>query len=132
MRLTNLTPHKIVMIMAGGEKITFKPAKVEQLLRVITTSVVTDRVGGISILKPTHEVTGNIPEEIEGHYYIVSKQVAQALKGRKDFVYPTNVVHKKELISVIDQYGKEIVDNDDIPVKKFVTHIDGCGALSLP
>lgn len=94
--IINCTPHPITIIGTDGSVIReFPSAAPENVCRVVNARVVTFTVGGVPIfgLNAEAEITGQLPPEKKGVYYIVSRMCADAMANRNDLLVPDqNVV----------------------------------------
>ena len=94
-RLTNCTPHDVVIVGSNGvNSVTIPASGVLPRCAVTTEKVGEVKVDGVTIpLTSSHfgEVTG-LPEASDGTLLIVSRVVADASPGRHDLVVPADLV----------------------------------------
>lgn len=99
-KLINLTPHDVVILAGVTKEANGKQVSIPRsnsiarvsLSRVLVDTVTVDGVEvdiNASICK---EVT-NLPEPVEGTYFIVSRVVADACPEREDLLVPDKVTH---------------------------------------
>ena len=96
MHVINLTPHPVVIVdVEGNKKFTFK--KSGSVARCVPDRVLDDsiRIGRhmIPVNRTMFTTVKGVPEEKEGVRFIVSKPVANALKGiRHDLLIPDQTI----------------------------------------
>lgn len=94
--LVNLTPHPIdILDGSSGEPITSIPQS-GSVARVGTERAIIGEVEGIDIYKTTFGEVQDLPEPIEGTYYIVSALVMSALPDRADLLSPGELVRDED------------------------------------
>ncbi|NNG67530.1 hypothetical protein [Caldanaerobacter subterraneus] len=98
MKLVNLTPHEITLILEGGE-LHIPPSGT--VARCTTNRVTVEEVHidglKIPINKTEFGEVENLPEPEEGTYFIVSAIVAQAMSGkRSDLLIPDDAVRDEQ------------------------------------
>lgn len=93
MKLVNLTPHNIVMILNGEVKETLVS---EGLARCSMISNEIGQINGYTLSENTYGEVVGLPQPQEGVIYIVSAIVANALKGiRNDIVVVDKTVRNE-------------------------------------
>ena len=90
-RIINLTPHDVNLYRADGTVVTFKKADMP-IPRVSATTVSDGDIDGIPLTKTVFGEVENLPEAVEGTYFIVSALVAGRCPDRKDLVIPNDAV----------------------------------------
>ena len=89
LKLVNLTPHEVVVLLENGTYVTFSPKDKKNPARVSTTlELVTIAEKGVPIVVVKHRCTLNLPREIKGTLYIVSHIVKANNSLRLDLVSP--------------------------------------------
>lgn len=90
-RIINKTPHAVYVLNEDGSILRVFP-KSNGMIRV--TEIVTDitPIDGIPISSTSWGETNDVPEYVEGTYYIVSQLVKNALPERKDLLVPKGAV----------------------------------------
>lgn len=90
-RIINKTPHAVYVLNEDGSILRVFP-KSNGMIRV--AEIVTDiaPIDGIPISSTSWGETNDVPEYIEGTYYIVSQLVKNALPERKDLLVPKGAV----------------------------------------
>lgn len=83
--LINATPHPLNIVQRDGSILTIAPSGA--IPRCKSTEEVYGTLGLIDITQQTLGEVENLPEEIPGAYYIVSRLVASAAK-RDDLLVP--------------------------------------------
>ena len=79
MKITNLTPHEITLC---GKKLPSSG-----VARVAQTTKQVDQINGIPINKVSFGQVNGLPEAKKDTIYIVSKIVAEAVKGQRNDIY---------------------------------------------
>lgn len=95
-QLQNLTPHEVVILSHDGQPMDIIP-KSSQIARVKTKEqvigqIITENGASVPIIKRKRGNIENLPPRRDGHYYIVSKIVADECKSRNDLLVPTLIV----------------------------------------
>lgn len=90
-KIINKTPHAVYLLNADGSILRVFP-KSNGMIRV--NEIVEDigEIDGIPISSTNWGETNEVPEYIEGTYYIVSQLVKNALPERKDLLVPKGAV----------------------------------------
>lgn len=83
----NLTPH-VVRVDASYPHTGTTAYPTEGLARLEQTTAMICKIGPHAVASPVYGTVTGLPEPREGHYYIVSMVVAQALAERLDLVWP--------------------------------------------
>jgi hypothetical protein len=78
----NLTPHKIVIYDEDGKRVIEEIPPSGAVARVTVTSRVVGRLGVIPVRKVEYGEIENLPDPMEGIYYIVSSVVLIALREK--------------------------------------------------
>jgi hypothetical protein len=78
----NLTPHKVTIYDKEGKKVIEEIPPSGAVARVAVTSRVVGRLGVIPIRKVEYGEIENLPDPMEGIYYIVSSVVLVALREK--------------------------------------------------
>jgi len=89
MKIVNLTPHEISVLLPDGT--TRKIAPSGKVARVATTTQDAGSLEGIPVVRQTYGAVEGLPEPQEGTVYIVSALVLSAVKalgGRTDVYAP--------------------------------------------
>jgi len=88
MKLVNLTPHPISLANQAGEIILTVPTS-GTIARVSTEQVDTGFiVAGLPVVRNIMGSVTDLPEPVEGTFFIVSLFVLSAIVGRQDVVAP--------------------------------------------
>lgn len=90
-KIINKTPHAVYLLNLDGSILRVFP-KSNGMIRV--NEIVTDiaEIDGIPISSTTWGETNDVPDYMEGTYYIVSQLVKNALPKRKDLLVPKGAV----------------------------------------
>ena len=86
----NLTPHDIHVVMPDGSVRIFERSGT--IARCSVDTELVDRVDGIELSRAQFGTVDNVPDIVQGTYYIVSMLVRQALSYRHDIVSPGELV----------------------------------------
>ena len=91
-KIINKTPHAVYLLDSVDHSILRVFPKSNGMIRV--NEIVTDikEIDGVPISSTTWGETNEIPDYIEGTYYIVSQLVKNALPKRKDLLVPKGAV----------------------------------------
>ena len=87
--LVNCTPHPLNIVQRNGETLTVEPSGI--VPRCASAEVLDQSIGLIDVTKQTLGNVEDLPEEIPGVYYIVSRLVASAAK-REDLLVPGSLL----------------------------------------
>lgn len=98
MTIKNLTPHSITMFKEDGSKAVFLAESVSA--RCTTTTEVVSSLDGITITKSKFGETVGLPSYSKGTYYIVSRIVAEANRGRSDLLIVNETVRDNKGVIV--------------------------------
>jgi hypothetical protein len=90
----NLTPHDIHVIMADGSIVTFERSGT--IARCSVDTELVDRIEGIELSRATFGTVTDMPDIVQGTYYIVSMLVRNALSYRHDLVSPGELVRDEK------------------------------------
>ena len=90
MELVNCTPHEINVVREDGSILSIKASGF--VPRCSQTEVKVASVNGIAITRQTFGEVVNLPEERPEVFLVVSRMVADAVKGRKDLLVPGPLV----------------------------------------
>jgi hypothetical protein len=101
MKLINLTPHVITVLLPDG-KLHIEPSG--KTIRLSEEVEKIDEIKQIPITKKQYGYADYVPEEKEGTYYIVSGLVASAMK-RSDFLVPNTVRDENGKIIGCDSFS---------------------------
>ena len=88
--IINKTPHPVIVISEDGQIVTFEP--VAPAIRISSSIKDAGEIAGIRVTKSVFGDAVNMPEQIEGVFYIVSQMVKTAFPERKDLLVPSEVV----------------------------------------
>ena len=101
-KVINLTPHAIVVESEGKRKV-YEPSG--SVVRMSTEATKVAEVDGFDIVK--NVITGsNLPDPVEGTYYLVSAMVLAAFPNRIDLLAPdTNNAVRNEKGHIISVPG---------------------------
>ena len=90
-KIINKTPHSVYLLKEDHSILRMFP-KSNGMIRV--NEVVTDvgTIEGVPISSTEWSETTDVPDFIEGTYYIVSQLVKNALSERKDLLVPKGVI----------------------------------------
>lgn len=80
MNIINLTPHDVVY----SNKKNFRVIQTSGLARCTMESKMVDIIDNIPVNQNSYGEVIGLPEEKEGTYYIVSRIVAEAMKGKRN------------------------------------------------
>lgn len=83
--LVNCTPHPLNIVQRNGETLTVEPSGI--VARCASTEVLDQAIGLIDITKQTLGNVEDLPDPVQGVYFIVSRLVASAAK-RDDLLVP--------------------------------------------
>ena len=83
MNIVNLTPHMITLLISG--KMVEIPSS--GLARCASCEELVGEVDGISVYRNSYGEVSGLPEPKEDTIYVVSRLVAEALKGSRNDVY---------------------------------------------
>ena len=120
MTLVNATPHKIIIVSNSGvhqdpktKQFTLNAPNALEVLKTLEPSGILPRVSmsntpagdleGVPIQSVEYGEIENLPDEVEGTFYIVSGIVAAAAgrQGRKDVLAPGALVRDAENPSIV-------------------------------
>lgn len=96
--LVNLTPYTVIL---NGKKILPSPNSAH-------CTILTEVIGNLNEIEIRKKKFGdiiNLPDPIEGKYFIVSPTVAQALGGSRDDVFVADGIAKDESDDIISCTG---------------------------
>jgi hypothetical protein len=97
MKVINLTPHAITVVLADGKTKTFPSSGKVVRVNVTYDETALGDVIGVPTTMATFGKVEDLPPEEPDTYYIVSTMVAQALEGtRLDLLAPGELVRDKE------------------------------------
>ena len=95
MRIRNLTPHPVTLILEGGETVELPS---EGAVRVKMEQEKIDEIslpqGSLPILRERPTVVEGLPEPEEGVLLLVSRVAAAAISNREDIVVPAEYVRE--------------------------------------
>lgn len=103
MKIRNLSPHDVVVII-GGKKINF-PKEVEKFPRLIEEIKVIGKINNIPITKKVYGKCENLPEKVDDTLLIVSGLIATALPDRDDLIVPNTIRDEKGQIIGCDSFS---------------------------
>ena len=86
MRLKNLTPHPVTIVLPNGESTTLPPEGVVPRRETVTEDA--GEIDGIPVVRNTLGPVIGLPEPEEGITYIVPFLVASVLPERDDLIAP--------------------------------------------
>jgi hypothetical protein len=94
--IINLTPHEITVVASNGDVLMKIPAS-GNVARCSVSRTVIGKLNGIPVAKSVMGQVESMPEPKEGVVFIVSRVVAEALKGvRDDLIIPDDSVRDAE------------------------------------
>lgn len=82
-QIINLTPHEVTVVGSNGDIIMKVPAS-GQVARCSVSRTVIGELNRITVAKSVMGEVEGLPEPSEDTVYIVSRVVAEAMKGRRD------------------------------------------------
>ena len=85
-QIVNLTPHTVRIVNDDKTVIAEYPS--QGVARVKSEFVTVDTIMGIPVMKTTYGETEDLPQPVEGTFFIVSMVVANANPTRKDLLMP--------------------------------------------
>jgi len=95
-KIINLTPHEITVVASNGDVLMKIPVS-GQVARCSVTRTVIGKLGGIPVVRSVMGEVEGLPPESEGVYFVVSRVVAEAMKGvRDDLIIPDDSVRDAE------------------------------------
>lgn len=83
MKIINLTPHDIMYSNRGK----FQVIKTSGEARCLLESRMIGSIGEIPVYQNTYGQVVGLPDEEEGTYYVVSRIVAEAMKGKRNDLF---------------------------------------------
>ena len=89
MNVTNLTPHAVRIIRAGGDLVIPPSGAVA---RVAVTTTPAGEIAGIPVVTGTYGPVTGLPEATEGAAFLVSALVRTAVPARRDVFSPADLV----------------------------------------
>lgn len=90
--IINKTPHAVYILDSSDNSIIRMFPKSNGMIRVEEIVEECSSIDGIPISSTSWGETVDVPEYVEGTYYIVSQLVKNALPYRKDLLVPKGVV----------------------------------------
>jgi len=93
-KIVNMTPHEINVILINGGIRTYPRAEIPARLSQTITTV--DEMDGINISETVFGEVENLPEPEENTYYIVSRLILSGCPDRKDLLVPNDLVRDSE------------------------------------
>lgn len=90
-KIINATPHSVYLLNHDHSILRMFP-KSNGMIRVKETVKELPNIDGVPVCSTTWKETDDVPEFVEGTYYIVSQLVKNALPKRKDFLTPKGAV----------------------------------------
>ncbi len=90
-KIINKTPHQVYLLKKDHSVLRVFP-KSNGMIRVKETITDLEPIDGIPISSTSWSETIDVPEYVEGIYYIVSQLVKNAMPDRKDFLVPKGAV----------------------------------------
>lgn len=100
MTFVNLTPHPINIV--DGDTLL----KHEVIPRVSEVEEKIDTINGIDIYKKSYGQVENLPDPVNGTFYIVSAMIALACRDRDDLLIPRTVRDENGRIIGCDGFCK--------------------------
>lgn len=94
-KIINKTPHAVYLLNKDGTVLRVFP-KSNGMIRVKETVTDLNDIDGIPICSTKWSKTIDVPDYVEGIYYIVSQLVKNAMPRRKDFLTPKGAVRDDE------------------------------------
>jgi hypothetical protein len=94
-KIINKTPHAVYILNKDGTVLRVFP-KSNGMIRVKETITDLENIDGIPICSTRWSRTMDVPEYIEGIFYIVSQLVKNALPKRKDLLTPKGAVRDEK------------------------------------
>lgn len=97
--LVNLTPHAITLFKVTGESVTIEASGVVARCAVVTTAV--GSIDGIKVNTTRFGEVTDLPDPVEGTYYVVSAMVLTALHGSRSDVLGVSEYVRNEAGQVV-------------------------------
>ena len=97
--LVNLTPHAITLFREDGESVTIEASGVIARCAVVTTAV--GSIDGIKVNTTRFGEVKDLPDPVEGTYYVVSAMVLTALHGTRPDVLGVSEYLRNEAGQVV-------------------------------
>jgi hypothetical protein len=95
-KIINLTPHEVTVVGPNGDILMKIPAS-GNVARCSVSRTVIGKLNGIPVAKSVIGDVEGLPEPKEGVVYVVSRVVAEALRGlRDDIIIPDDAVRDHE------------------------------------
>lgn len=95
-KIVNLTPHEVTVVASNGDVMMKVPAS-GQVARCSVNRTTVGKLNGIPVAKSVMGDVEGLPEPSEDTIYIVSRVVAEAMKGKRDdLVIPDDAVRDGE------------------------------------
>jgi len=93
-KLVNLTPHPLILVGEGGERVSIRPSGRVARVETLTTLVEILEVEGVRVplLETSYGEVEGLPNPAEDTLYVVSSIVRAACPHRRDLVSPTRLV----------------------------------------
>lgn len=93
-KIINATPHAVYMLNDDQTILKVFP-KSNGMIRINETVTDVGVIEGVPISSTEWSETIEVPDYVEGTYYIVSQLVKNALPDRKDLLVPKGVIRDK-------------------------------------
>ena len=91
-KIINLTPHEVTVVGSNGDVLMKIPAS-GQVARCSVSRAVIGKLNGIPVAKSVMGDVEGLPEPVDNVVYVVSRVVAEAMKGkRNDLIIPDDSV----------------------------------------
>jgi len=90
-KIINKTPHSVYILNDDGTVLRVFP-KSNGMIRVKESITYLNDIDGIPISSTRWGKTSDVPDYVEGVFYIVSQLVKNAMPRRKDFLTPKGAV----------------------------------------
>jgi hypothetical protein len=94
-KIINKTPHAVYLLNEDGTVLRVFP-KSNGMIRVKENIKDLDDIDGIPISSTRWGKTKDVPDYVEGIFYIVSQLVKNAMPKRKDFLTPKGAVRDEK------------------------------------
>lgn len=106
--LINLTPHPVRMRRIDGSEVTLPP-HANGPARVSTSEVVIAEADGFPVVCCHYGSVVGLPDETEGVRLLVSRMVAQALRGLRTDLYIPSRLYRDQSGAIIGAEALEVI-----------------------
>jgi len=95
-KIINLTPHEVTVVGSNGDVLMKIPAS-GQVARCSVNRTIVGSLNGVPVARSVMGEVEGLPESSEGVYFIVSRVIAEAMKGKRDdLIIPDDSVRDAE------------------------------------